>query len=59
MTRNEKALDNSEIEENLKLEPKIGYREPYYYCKECPKVQNINPEETENHFLYSKAHKSP
>lgn len=58
MIKNENALNNSEIEV-LKSEPVIGFREPFYYCKECPKVQNINHKEIKNHLLYSKVHKSP
>ena len=50
MTKNENALNNSEIEEILKSEPRMGYKEPFYYCKECPKVQNINHEEIKDHF---------
>src|SRR3954452_2491626 len=33
-------LDNK-VSEVLKLNPLIGYKKPLYYCKECPKVQNI------------------
>ena len=57
ITKNEKALDNIEIEKILKSEPRMGYKELLYYCKECPKVQNINHEEIKNHLLYSNAHK--
>jgi hypothetical protein len=44
--------------EVLKLNPMIGYKKPFFYCKECPKVQNINREEIERHILYSKDHQS-
>ena len=57
--KNENALDKEEIEEILKSEPRMGYKEPFYYCKECPRVQNINHEEIKNHLLYSKVHKLP
>ena len=59
-TENYKSMDNSTssnndeaIAEILKLEPTIGYAKPFYYCKEHPKVQNINHEEIKNHIQYS------
>lgn len=57
MMEKEDDINNSKIEEILKSEPRMGYKEPFYYCKECPKIQNINPEEIKNHLLYSKVHK--
>jgi len=39
-------------------DPKIGYKEPLFYCKEHPKVQNINYEEIKHHMQYSKEHLS-
>jgi hypothetical protein len=59
--KNDAGLNNNDrvIAEILKSEPRMGYREPFYYCKECLKVQNINHEEIKNHLLFSKVHKSP
>jgi hypothetical protein len=37
----------------------IGFREPFYYCKEHFDVKNINREAIEHHILYSTIHKSP
>ncbi len=34
----------------------IGFREPLYYCKQHPNVQNIHLEEIEHHIQYSKDH---
>jgi hypothetical protein len=35
---------------------RIGFREPLYYCKQHPRVQNIHLEEIEHHMQYSKEH---
>ena len=58
MTKNENDLNNKKIQEILKSDARIGYKEPFYYCNECLKVQNINHEEIKNHLLYSKVHNS-
>jgi hypothetical protein len=34
----------------------IGFREPFWYCKQHPNVQNIHREEIEHHIQYSKEH---
>ena len=36
----------------------IGYKKPFYYCKDYPDVENINKEEIEKHIAYSKVHRS-
>jgi minichromosome maintenance replisome factor len=58
MDKNTSANNNETITEILKSEPMIGYTKPFYYCKEHPKVQNINHEEVKNHIQYSKEHQS-
>lgn len=50
--------NNEAITEIPKLEPMIEYTKPFYYCKQHPKVQNINHEEIKNHIQYSKEHRS-
>jgi hypothetical protein len=42
---NHHANHNEIVSENLKLHPLIGYREPFYYSKDHPKVQNIHFQE--------------
>ncbi len=34
----------------------IGYKAPFYYCKEHPKFENIHLVEVETHLLHSKEH---
>jgi hypothetical protein len=34
----------------------VGFREPFFYCKRHPSVQNIHKEEIERHIQYSKEH---
>lgn len=34
----------------------IGFREPFYHCKQHPHVQNIHREEIEHHIQYSREH---
>ena len=55
--------DNSkkkDIEENSPssevVDQLIGYREPFHYCIQHPRVQNIYREEIERHILYSIDH---
>jgi len=50
------VLADDKVSEVLKLNPLIGYKKPLYYCKECPKVQNIYYESILHHIQYSKAH---
>ena len=47
---------DDKVSEILKLNPTIGYKKPFYYCKECPKVQNIHYESILHHIQYSTAH---
>ena len=51
----DKAID---IKENPSLETDhlIGFKKPFYYCKQHPDVQNIHREEIEHHIKYSKEH---
>lgn len=58
MLEKEDCLNKSVIAEILKSEPMMRYKEPFFYCKECPKVQFVNHEEIKNHLIYSKVHKS-
>ncbi len=57
MIKNEDATNNNDVEEILKSEPMIGYKEPLFHCKEHPKVQNINYEEIKHHLQHSKDHR--
>jgi hypothetical protein len=41
---------------NQNMDHLIAYREPFYYCKHHPKVQNIHREEIKHHIQYSKEH---
>jgi hypothetical protein len=34
----------------------MGFREPYWYCKQHPHVQNIHQEEIEHHIQYTREH---
>jgi len=49
----------SNISSRLTRDGLIGYRAPFYYCKEHPKVENIYRETIEHHILYAAVHKSP
>ena len=48
--------DIEEIHPSSKVDHLIGYREPFHYCKQHLRVQNIHREEIEFHILYSKDH---
>ena len=54
----EDVLNINEIEQILKSDSRMEYKKPFYYCKECPKVQFKNYEEVKNHFLYAKVHQT-
>jgi hypothetical protein len=41
---------------NQNVDHLIIYKEPFYYCKYHPKVQNIHRDEIEHHIQYSKDH---
>ncbi len=41
---------------NSIIDSKVGFRDPLYYCKQHPQVQNIHLEEIEHHIQYSKDH---
>ena len=43
-------------DDNNRLNPEIGKKGSLYYCKEHPKIENINLEEIENHLRHSKEH---
>jgi hypothetical protein len=49
--------DNTRENLDSKTDSLIGYREPFYYCKEHPSVENIYRETIEHHILYSTVHK--
>lgn len=61
--------DKMQTEDKLKGGPKetssselnhlVGYTEPFYYCKQHTKVQNIHREEIEFHVLHSTRHQLP
>ena len=55
-TIDHKVYDNERLTEDLKPHPLIGYREPFYYCKEHFKVENINYESILLHLMHSKDH---
>ena len=42
--------------EGSDIESMIGFREPFWYCKQHPPVQNIHREEIEHHIQYSTEH---
>jgi hypothetical protein len=54
----EKEKDNTRATPNSYMDNLIGYREPFYCCKEHPKVENIHREAIEQHILYYTSHKS-
>jgi hypothetical protein len=56
MEANDKE-DNTRENLDSKTDSLIGYRAPFYYCKEHPKVENIYKETIEQHILYSIVHK--
>lgn len=47
---------NQKIDELLSSQPNIGYKNPFYYCKQHPKVQNIHFDEIKRHLELSKDH---
>ena len=51
---NDYTMENS----GSKTDSLIGYRKPFYFCKEHPGVENIYRETIEQHILYSTVHKS-
>jgi hypothetical protein len=57
MEGKEKDNTNTRATSNLYNDNLIGYREPFYYSKEHPKVENIHREAIEQHILYSTSHK--
>ena len=57
--KEDKTNDNTRENSGLKTDGLIGYRAPFYYCKEHPKVENIYRETIEQNILYSAVHKSP
>ena len=52
----DKTNDDTRENSDSKTDSLIGFREPFYYCKEHPKVENIYRETIEQHILYSKDH---
>jgi hypothetical protein len=54
----EKDNTNTRATPNSYMDNLIGYREPFYCCKEHPKVENIHREAIEQHILYYTSHKS-
>lgn len=48
--------DNGDISPISIQDKRIGFKEPLYYCKQHPNVQNIHSEEMEHHIQYSKEH---
>ncbi len=55
-TTNHHVYCDERLTESIKPHPLIGYREPFYYCKEHPKIQNINYESILLHLMHSKDH---
>jgi len=55
----DKTNDDTRENSGSKTDSLIGYRAPFYYCKEHPKVVNIYRETIEHHILYAAVHKSP
>jgi hypothetical protein len=53
--------DNShqDTDSIISTNPMVGYREPFYFCKQHPNVKNIHPEEIKHHLQYSKEHPKP
>ena len=50
------TYDNERLIKDLEQHPLIGYREPFYYCKEHPEFKNINSEEILLHMIIHKDH---
>ena len=55
----EQDKDHSKETSRPNMNDLIGFRAPFYYCREHPDVENTHKEEIERHILYSKVHKSP
>ncbi|HXT84308.1 MAG TPA: hypothetical protein VN704_08260 [Verrucomicrobiae bacterium] len=49
-------MDNVNSKETPNENNLIGFKEPFYYCVEHPKVQNTRIEEIGGHLKYSKEH---
>ncbi len=54
----ENNADTREAPSSTVVAEMIGYTEPFFYCKQHPKVQNIHKEEIERHILYSTEHQA-
>jgi hypothetical protein len=52
----DKTKDDVKETEGLEPDQMIGFREPFWYCKQHPHVQNIHREEIEHHIQYSTEH---
>ena len=54
----EEEKTNDDVKENLDSNTNrlIGYKAPYYYCKEHPKFINIHSETIEHHLKFSNDH---
>jgi hypothetical protein len=50
------SLDG-QIHNNFENNPAIGYKKPFYYCKEHSDIQNIHYEEIVDHLKFSSLHK--
>lgn len=44
------------IPHNIENNPEIGYKEPFYYCKKHPKIENIQYKEIVDHIQRSSLH---
>ena len=51
--------DDKMILEILKSEPMMGYKKPFYYCKEHINVEFIDYNEMLDHIKYSRVHRQP
>ena len=52
----DKTKDDVKETKGSAMDQMIGFREPFWYCKQHPHVQNIHREEIEHHIQYSKEH---
>jgi hypothetical protein len=55
----EQDKDHSNETSSPNMDDLIGFKAPFYYCREHLDVETVHKEEIERHILYSKVHKSP
>jgi hypothetical protein len=49
---------DEQLHDNIESDPAIGYKKPFYFCKEHPTVKNIHREEIADHIKLSDLHKT-